>query len=385
MLISVNLLSWLALSSLALLALMLGLRAPKTINSQKLRISDSEVFDRAKAVIWVEDDKKVIWSNAVHKTESEIIGQQLCAKSLKLNATDMTINSRAQRVIPNVISGGDRYYEIFCEPGDSTNVYTAICARSAITAEKDRDRFVQTISDSFAHLKVGITVFDKERDLSLFNPAIVEILGLSAMWLAQKPSLKDFLNRLHDKGAMPEPRDFNSWRDQIVDMEQNAQNDNYQDDWHTPNNQVLRVTGRSHPKGAVVFLFEDITQQTQTELAYRSKLERQYQILDILDSGIAIFDAAGRLSIANKQFDEHLQTQLSNRPVSPTIFEISELWQTYFQPSPLWGDIRDFIAHTGARETFSGTVRNAKGLEFEVKTSPLLEGYSMVEISPENI
>jgi PAS domain-containing protein len=384
-LISVNLLSWLALSSLALLALMLGLRAPKTINSQKLRISDSEVFDRAKAVIWVEDDKNVIWSNAVHKTESEVIGQQLCAKNLKLNATDMTINSRAQRVIPNVISGGDRYYEIFCEPDGVTTVYTAICARSAITAEKDRDRFVQTISDSFAHLQVGITVFDKERDLSLFNPAIVEILGLSAMWLAQKPSLKDFLNRLHDKGAMPEPRDFNSWRDQIVDMEQNAQNDNYQDDWHTPNNQVLRVTGRSHPKGAVVFLFEDITQQTQTELAYRSELERQYQILDILDFGIAIFDAAGRLSIANKKFDEHLQSQLSNRAISPTIFEVSELWQTHFQPSPLWGDIRDFIAHTGARETFSGTVHNAKGLEFDVRTSPLLEGYSMVEISPENI
>ena len=343
--------SWMTLSCLAGIALFLGSRASQNSAPKETEwaLNGSDVLDRAKAVIWVEKDDKVIWSNAVHKHESEMIGKTISAKSLNIIASDLAENNQVRRIVKDVKSEGDRHYEIFHIKENNKTTFTAICAKSAVQAENDRNRFVQTISDSFAHLKVGIAVFDKERDLSLFNPAIVETLGVSAIWLAKKPSLKDFLNRLHDKGAMPEPRDFKTWRDQIVDMEKNAINDNYQDDWHTPNNRILRVTGRSHPKGAVVFLFEDITQQTQTERSYRSELERQFQIIDKLESGIAVFDSGGILSLVNKRFDEMIQTSFSDQLVTPSVIEISEIWQDRFEPSP-FGAISEISFHMSAQE-----------------------------------
>lgn len=56
-----------------------------------------------------------------------------------------------------------------------------------ITPIKSSDRFLQTMGATFAHLQIGIAVFDTQNELSLFNPALSQHLGLRPEWLLKNP------------------------------------------------------------------------------------------------------------------------------------------------------------------------------------------------------
>ncbi|MEN8935919.1 MAG: hypothetical protein ABF245_13395, partial [Planktotalea arctica] len=49
-----------------------------------------------------------------------------------------------------------------------------------------------------------------------------------------------------------------------------------------------------------------------------------------------------------------------------------------FQPSPAWGEIRDFITGNAERETWSTQLRHVDGDRFDLQVSPLVSGATLV-------
>jgi hypothetical protein len=96
---------------------------------------------------------------------------------------------------------------------------TVLCSARPIdrlvTAETSLRDFVQTLSKTFATLPVGLAVFDRKRELVLFNPALVSNSMLEPAFLSRRPTLRGFLDQLREMQRMPEPRDYRSWRDEI--------------------------------------------------------------------------------------------------------------------------------------------------------------------------
>lgn len=342
---------------------------------------DTKNLDSIPAAMWIEVDNKVTWSNQAFKKLQEVVGEEIKSSSFLMKEVLSDANRQSRAKLQPANEKATLYFDVSVRHSNSSDFYTAMSAKEAVTAEKDRARFVQTLSEAFAHLPIGVAVFDKERDLSLFNPALTELLDVSPLWLAKKPSLRDFLDRLHDKGALPEPRNFKSWRDQIIAMEKSAETGTYFDDWHMPNNKVYRVTGRPHPKGAVAFVFEDISRSLAAEREYRMEIERLYAVLDSLDSGIIVFDSSGSLSFANDAFDEIWGTDYSKTLTTPMAGEVAMLWNEKCLPSPLLGEIRDFVAFTNERERWSGRLKTKSGQALEVHAVPMVSSFSLVEFS----
>jgi PAS domain-containing protein len=342
---------------------------------------DNSYLNAIPAVMWVEKNNIITWSNNSFKNLEKTIGYELNIAKFTMSEKPNSDREQTRAHLKQSNPKNSLHFDISTQHSQGTIFYVATSAKAAVKAENDRARFVQTLSETFAHLPIGMAVFDNERDLSLFNPALAELLDVSPLWLAKKPSLRDFLDRLHDKGALPEPRNFKSWRDQITEMERSAESGTYFDDWHMPNNKVFRVTGRPHPKGAVAFVFEDISRSLAAEREYRMEIERLYAALDSVDAGIIIFDAAGALSFANDAFDAIWETDYSKSLVAPTAIEVAEVWNQRCQPSPVMGDIREFIATVGERERWSGTLKTKSGLALEVNAVPMVGNYSMVEFS----
>jgi PAS domain-containing protein len=377
-----------ALIFFASLGLFLG-RYSKTItswvNSHK-RIAESDVLDCVPALLWIEINGEVDWANETFRALERKLGRKLAIVSFNLaGPVEKRKNKiRAELEDNNVSeeSSETLHFDITRHALKDSVLFTASSAMAAVEAEQDRARFVQTLSETFAHLPIGMAVFDKERDLSLFNPALSELLDVSALWLAKKPSLREFLDRLHDKGALPEPRNFKSWRDQIVEMEQSAESGTYFDDWHMPNDKVFRVTGRPHPKGAVAFVFEDITRPVNAEREYRMEIERLYSALDLLESGVVVFDGSGAMSFANSAFDEIWRTGFSQSLISPAVLEIAEIWNDRCEPTPILGEIKEFITCLGERANWESEIRLKTGLRLDVRINSLLGGYSMIEFLP---
>jgi PAS domain-containing protein len=379
-----NLIESMLLASVAIFALFLGKYSRRILAwyTRTKPTLEREILNAMPAILWVENSDQVAWANGAFSTLQDQFGSNLSIKNFAL-ADQLAITgkqSRAELKLPT--TGKALYFEISKHKFGKQTFYVALSAKAAVSAEMDRARFVQTLSETFAHLPTGMAVFDKERDLSLFNPALSDLLDVDPLWLANKPSLRDFLDRLHDKGALPEPRNFKSWRDQIVEMEKSAETGTYYDDWHMPNDKVFRVTGRPHPMGAVAFVFEDITNTIATEREYRLEIERLYSALDTVDSGIAIFDGYGTLSFANSTFDDIWKSDLSKNLASSSAIEIAEIWNKECEPTPILGEIRDFIFTADERANWSGIVKTVPGTFYDMNATVMAGGYSMIEFSP---
>ena len=155
---------------------------------------------------------------------------------------------------------------------------------------------------TFADLPTGLAIFDRERNLQLFNPALIDLTGLSAGFLTGRPTLFDFLDKLRDARMVPEPKDYRSWRQQMNNLEAAAATGHHVETWSLPGGQTYRVTGRPHPDGAVAFLFEDITSEISLTRKFRAELTLGAHVLDGLEDALAVFSPSGQMLLSNRSY-----------------------------------------------------------------------------------
>lgn len=222
-------------------------------------------------------------------------------------------------------------------------VYYAQDATALVETDGALRQFVQTLAATFAHLPIGLAVFDKKRDLTLFNPALSNLLGLAPDWLARQPSMRTFLDLLRNDGAIPKPKDFTTVRSEFAELESGAFTGKYEVDWALPSGQIYRVTGRPHPQEGAALLFEDISRATTLEAKYRAELKQLYAAVEFLSVAVAISDQAGELSFANDCFDEMWDCSLSSIISPTTANDVSRVFQKQSHHTPVWGDFRNFI------------------------------------------
>ena len=98
----------------------------------------------------------------------------------------------------------------------------ALPADAEVRAEHSLRQFIQTLTKTFADLPIGLAIFDRERQLALFNPALVDLTSLGAEFLSARPTLFSFLDRLREARMIPEPKNYNTWRQQMAELEQAA-------------------------------------------------------------------------------------------------------------------------------------------------------------------
>ncbi len=222
-------------------------------------------------------------------------------RTLRMNVPlpDPGHSSNTRFSIPGGPRAEPRWYEVSSTAHQSHVMHHATDVTKVLRAETMQRDFVQTLTKTFAYLTIGLAVFDKNRQLALFNPALVDLTALPVDFLSARPELMGFFDNLRNRQVMPEPRSYASWRAQITKMIETAQDGLYQETWSLPNDVTYRVTGRPHPDGAVAFLFEDITAEVMLARRYRSQLDLRQSALDSLPEAVIIIGPNGVLSFCN--------------------------------------------------------------------------------------
>ncbi len=261
--------------------------------------------------------------------------------------------------------------------GDETVCY-AVRADSLVRTEQSLRDLVQSLARTFADLPIGLAVFDRDRRLATFNPALSDLTLLDVEFLAARPTLFTFLDRLRDQRRIPEPRDYKSWRERMMRLESAAAGGFVQEDWHLPSGQTFRVTGRPHPDGAVGFLIQDISAEVSLTRKFRSELELGQAVLDSLDEAIAVFSPAGVLMMANAAYADLWGYDPSSRLAQTGAAEATRLWQSRTAPTPIWGDVRDFLSEPGDRAAWDDTVRMTDGRVLDCRFQPISGGATLV-------
>jgi PAS domain-containing protein len=177
---------------------------------------------------------------------------------------------------------------------------------------------------------------------------------------------------------IPEPKDYKAWRQKMAELEAAAANGEYSETWTLPSGQTYRVTGRPHPGGAVAFLFEDISAEMSLTRRFRSELEMNQSIIDSLQEAIAVFAQDGTLAVTNQPYSEMWNQDATDPVADLNILEATRTWMAGCAPTPMWGELRDFVSQGRDRETWVSEIRRADGTGMQCRIAPLLGGYTLV-------
>ena len=332
---------------------------------------------------WLDADGRLCWENGAHERLRDRVrdgspapGEPLFA----IAATDPSDGTRMRRAL----AAGTRelWFDVSVVPHGTGRLCFALDVNAEVEAEAAQRNFVQTLAKTFAHLSIGLAIFDRNRQLVMFNPALTDLTALPVDFLSARPNLLSFFDRLRDQRMMPEPRDYQSWRQQMTDLVVAASDGQYAETWTLPSGSVYSVTGRPHPDGAIAFLFEDISAEITLTRRFRADLELVQSVLDHLDRAIAVFAADGTLGISNTAYRRLWGTDPDECLVPTTLTDATRLWQGHCRATPLWGQIRDFAAMRGNRTFWSSDFRLNNGREMICRVHPVEGGATMVTFEP---
>ena len=97
-----------------------------------------------------------------------------------------------------------------------SSVQYALDVTEIVRAQQAQKNFVQTLTKTFATLSIGLAIFDRNRQLMLFNPALIDLTTLPADFLSARPNLLTVFDKLRDNQIMPEPKNYATWREKLA-------------------------------------------------------------------------------------------------------------------------------------------------------------------------
>jgi PAS domain-containing protein len=348
-----------------------------------------DLLDRAPVLAWSNGpDGQVAWANAPYRDRFDPPGGELPDHRIAdafghvLEEVPLTARgggTRRRVAVPARDGSEPQWFDLSETTGAAGESFGfALAADDLVAAEASLRRFVETLTETFAHLPIGLAVFDKNRRLGLFNPALTDLVKIDAVWLAGRPSLRDFLERLRETRQMPEQKDFASWRRKLSELEEGARSGTYEENWQLPSGKILRVTGRPHPQGALAFLFEDISTAIMLERKYRSELELSQATLDRVSEAVAVFDASGMLVFVNSAFEALWGLDPMARLDGPGVAAMAALWAERCAPSTAWARLTEFTTAADARTSWTERIMTRDGRAAEMLVAPLPDASALV-------
>ncbi|MEL6809656.1 MAG: PAS-domain containing protein, partial [Pseudomonadota bacterium] len=335
--------------------------------------------------IWlVGANGRILWYNTAYRTLTDAARpseEETDDPLFVLDPEELDEKRTVRASIQIEETGLTEWYNVTATQVDGSTIYHAVDINAVIEAEVAQRNFVQTLAKTFAHLSIGLAIFDRNGQLALFNPAMVDLTSLPVEFLSGRPGLLAFFDRLRDNRVMPEPKNYSSWRQEISDMIAAATHASYQETWTLDSGHTYRISGRPHPDGAVAFLIEDITAEISLTRNFRAELELGQSLMDTFEDALAVFSAAGVLTFCNAAFREMWGMDPEGSFADVTIVDSLKEWQAQTLPDPAWADMRDFVMKVGERATWEANVVHKTAGPYTVHLSPIASGATVIRFS----
>jgi len=320
--------------------------------------------------MWAMSKGQVIWSNKAFRTLQRAkasTGSEI--KEVFHFDTLRALSGQSQRVSISVESSQSEahWFDISSvEVSEDVLLNCAVNVDGLIAAETAQRKFVQTLAKTFAQLSTGLAIFDRDRRLVLFNPALIDLTSLPPHFLSAQPNLQSFFDRLRDNRIMPEPKDYSSWRRQIADLVVKSSDGRYQETWRLPNGLTYRIAGRPHPDGAIAILIEDISVEVSLTQRFKGQLELRNIAMEAMEDALVCFESDGTILFWSRAFARCLGLPDTEQASSYTLGNIIQLWKAKLEP----GAIRDTLSarmRHGSEQQGSLTLLSGEKLDYDLR------------------
>ncbi|MEO0621039.1 MAG: PAS-domain containing protein [Pseudomonadota bacterium] len=263
------------------------------------------------------------------------------------------------------------------ENPDGTRTGYGVDATHAASAERTLSRFVQTMTETFAHLTVGLAIFDRNQTLALFNPAAVSMWQQDPAWLARRPSLREILDRLRSTRRVPETRDYHAWRDQILGLFDDTERVDYEELWALADGSSIRVLARPHPHGSLALIFDDATERMRLERRNRHMDDLINSTLQNLKEGLAVFAPDGTLQFVNEAFHGIWDTDADQVTLNMHVSDLCALCSRLTVEVEVWDRMVTFATGEENRRAWTARISLGSGQMLGARFAPLPDGSTM--------
>lgn len=363
--------------------------------SERFKIIQRELEDLRRAsdttphAIWQVDSEGIVtWYNAAYEKLYRHVHtiEPLDTKPVFDTSTGLNTEKGRQRVSTDHSKDGRQdWYDISAVSVGDITIYHAVDVNAVVNSEIAQRNFVQTLAKTFAQLSIGLAIFDRNGQLALFNPALIDLTELPAEFLSGRPTLLSFFDRLRENRRMPEPKNYNSWRQQIAEVIAAATDGRYQETWTLETGQTFRVKGRPHPDGAIAFLIEDISAEISLTRNFRAELELGQSLMDTFDDALVVFSSTGVLTFCNLAYRELWELDPDNSFADVTINDSILAWQDRCAPGARWTALADFVLDFGALSSWEMPTRLLNGDTLVCTVSRIAGGATIIRFARSDV
>ena len=341
--------------------------------------------DTTPHAVWqVDHDGQVAWHNKAYEDlyQRMHLSEPDPSKPVFGATEGLDDENHRQRVATTSPEDGQKdWYDISAARVDGFTVFHAIDVNAVVKSEIAQRNFVQTLAKTFAQLSIGLAIFDRNGQLALFNPALIDLTDLPADFLSGRPTLMSFFDRIRENRRMPEPKNYQSWRQQITEVIAAATDGRYQETWTLETGQTYRVNGRPHPDGAIAFLIEDITAEVSLTRNFRAELELGQSLMDTFEEGLAVFSSSGVLAFCNASYRQLWGLDPENSFADVTIVDCVREWKMLCKPGARWAAMTDFVLDFGDNASWDMPVEMETGAKLECTVSRIGSGATVIRFT----
>ncbi len=342
------------------------------------------LLGRSSLLVWQRSEADgALWADGRIESEAGSVQARQAAEMLGRGAP----NAAAGTVPSEPIS--ERRLEIAAERGavalqvvevrgaDGVLSGFAVDAKQAAAAERTLTRFIQTMTETFAHLNVGLAIFDQNQTLALFNPALVNMWQLEPAWLARRPALREILDSLRSTRRIPDLRDYHGFRSRLLSLFDDPDTADYEDLWNLADGSTLRVLGRPHPHGSLALIFDDVTERMRLEQRNRNMDDLITSTLDRLHEGLAVFAPDGRLQFVNRAFHEIWDVNEAQIRLGTHVRDVADLFSRLCVDAAIWDRAVTYATGEANRQIWTGRVSLGSGRVLAARFAPMPDGSTL--------
>ena len=368
----------------------------KVSGAGPLVVAASDSLETAPLPAWRRDKHlKLVWVNdAYAKAVGARNSEDAVKRELELDPGLRPLAEKARQNggavetrCTSVANGERRAYRVIETPpkGGSEPVSTgiAIDVSEADQAKSALKRHLEAHTDTLNHLSSAIAIFGPSGKLIFYNRSFSSLWRLADADLRGNPEHGAILEKLRERGVLPEKADFAAWKaEQLAlysDLEATAPAD---DVWSLPDGRTLQVARQRHPLGGVLIVFEDITDELRLKTRFNTMISVQRATLNNLTEGVAVFGSDGVLRLYNTSFQRLWgleQDTLAKRPHFETLSQKLSVLAVNGQPH--WARLSERI--TSLSPDHRKPIEDAElelndGRVYQYTTEPLPDGATLL-------
>jgi signal transduction histidine kinase len=331
---------------------------------------------------------KLVWANRAWlaaadatSVEDAIARERVFDRGIESLAGEAAATGARQEALRWAPVGGvRRAFHVSAQPLEGGGAgAVAVDVTEAEDAREALRRHIAAQAETLNRLADAVAIFSHDRRLNFHNTAFAELWGLEPVWLSDKPTHGELLDRLRQRRRLPENANYTVWRARELSFYESLE-PAPDELWSLPDGRTLRVVRQPAPNGGLLLVFSDITGELKLRAQYNALVQVQQATLDKLNDAVAVFGSDGRLRLHNEAFERFWNVSPQALQDAGDFDGVVALCTPLVHDRNFWRELKARTADPDpqARAPIAGEIRGSDQRMISYQTKPLPDGATLI-------